>query len=285
MPLGIGQRAGTGTINRTTASSGKSNLVGALLSVACGGPPTPDNIRGFDAWIQAEKPAGQPMQWNNPMNTTDRWHSSGIYPVGPGISIYPDPATGIMATARTIRGLDGMAGWPRILSSVRKGTLGTDLRNDAAGLLDGWGTSPTLVETILGGNPALAKLGSATTVGTVSGSGGTTTDSSGGTGLTNEADAAGRAVVYGLDWPFKEGADVLETLWKDNPLSAIAAGVLFISNPHNWLRLGMIVGGALTIWLGLVLISWHAFKASGVGQSTISAAKKVAPAAAAAALA
>jgi hypothetical protein len=112
--------------------------------------PTPSNVRGLNAWIAAEKPAGQAWQWNNPLNTTDRWRSVGIAPYGPGISIFPNALIGALATVRTILGMDNMAGWPAIDASLRRGTLGRDLKANP-GLTGNWGTNPSTIASLLGG--------------------------------------------------------------------------------------------------------------------------------------
>ncbi len=36
-----------------------------------GAQVSPGNLASLWSWTQAEKPRGQPMQWNNPLNTAD----------------------------------------------------------------------------------------------------------------------------------------------------------------------------------------------------------------------
>lgn len=132
-------------------------LSGAPLAICLFGgyPPTPSNIQGLAAWITGEKPHTpmgnvehvQAWQWNNPLNTTDRWHAR-VNNVGPGISVYPDPITGAMAQARTIKGMDGMRGWPEVDAALQAGKLGAELRATNGSIIGGWGTNPSTVASL-----------------------------------------------------------------------------------------------------------------------------------------
>lgn len=101
----------------------------------------------IEAQIACEKPAGDPLQWNNPLNTTLNYGGSyaANFPGNPGVQVYPDYSTGIAATAATLRG------------SLQSNLYSALQSGDVQGFLNalpGWGTSPSCVGPLVGAAPS-----------------------------------------------------------------------------------------------------------------------------------
>lgn len=120
----------------------------AAICTALPAPPTPSNLRGLNSWITCEN--GPKVTGNNPLNTSlDCCGAIGMK--NSVIPNYPNPAMGVLATVRTLHG-----GYSNAVSSLRRGTLGRDMRQNANRILtrdDGlhWGTSPSCIASGLGG--------------------------------------------------------------------------------------------------------------------------------------
>lgn len=64
-------------------------------------PVTPTSLGVLESWSVGEKPAGQTLQWNNPLNTTQA-AAGAISENAVGVKAYPTAAAGELATAQTI---------------------------------------------------------------------------------------------------------------------------------------------------------------------------------------
>jgi hypothetical protein len=105
------------------------------------GAPTSSTNRGtLWAWQRAEKPAGQPLQWNNPLNTTQPAQGSwGAHATGtPGVSVqgYPTLAIGAGATVATL----AHPYYPDIVAALRSSTPTPYWGSAARSELNTWGT-------------------------------------------------------------------------------------------------------------------------------------------------
>lgn len=125
--------------------------VQSLLSgvvVAVHAPTTPGNLLGLLAWHAAE---GGTAAFN-PLNTT-LWQpgSTAYNSFGPGgayhVRNYPDPTTGVRATALTIEN----GHYPHVLAALRAGQLAEQIEQGGPILhdLDVWGTGGAHVQAWL----------------------------------------------------------------------------------------------------------------------------------------
>lgn len=104
-----------------------------------GAPVTPENIRFLEAWKRAEGGSD-----DNPFNTTMNAPGATVFN-SVGVKRYPDIATGVDATVRTI--LEDHPGYAGILDALRVGSDARAAANALAG--SAWGTGG-LVQKILG---------------------------------------------------------------------------------------------------------------------------------------
>jgi hypothetical protein len=141
-PVGSGSSLGVGDGGGSYASA-----AAAILS-AGHWPASASNLQGLSAIIACEKPAGQPWQWNNPMNTEQNHTGQGTPTYGAVLS-FPSPAIGALNNALTIR----QPNFARMAAALAAGNLADALRADPAGTLAGWGTGPDCVRSRIGSIP------------------------------------------------------------------------------------------------------------------------------------
>lgn len=124
----------TGSAGSASATATETSWIKAFLG-DLKAPASAANISSVQAWISHEKPAGQPLQWNNPLNIgtpgSDSAGRTGTYPVGPGIAMYDTPASGAHADAGFIL----KNGYTQILSQLQGGK---GLRTGAGSDLSRW---------------------------------------------------------------------------------------------------------------------------------------------------
>jgi hypothetical protein len=161
-------------------------------------PPTPNNVRGLNAWSDCEGGA----KYNNPLNTS--LHTSGVSGTQPGVNIpiYRSAAAGVAATVRTLNG-----GYNNATGALRHGNLGDELKNNATRIFsrnDGahWGTDPNCVTRVLGGHVSApgASGGVSATPDSSSSTGGVvgTLAAATGIGLTLPVVVVGLVLVAGI---------------------------------------------------------------------------------------
>lgn len=124
----------TGSAGSASATATETSWIKAFLA-DLKAPSSAANISSIQAWIGHEKPSGQPLQWNNPLNIgtpgSDSQGRTGTYPVGPGIAMYDTPANGAHADADFIL----KNGYSQILSQLQGGK---GLRTGAGSDLSRW---------------------------------------------------------------------------------------------------------------------------------------------------
>lgn len=100
-----------------------------------GAPVTPTNLDTLARWSRAEKPAGQPLQWNNPLNTTQ--NEPGATSVNSvGVKSFSSLSSGVAATVTTL--LNG--NYNSIVSSLRASKPPEEWEGEARRELGVWGT-------------------------------------------------------------------------------------------------------------------------------------------------
>lgn len=134
--------ASTSTTDATgvdaVTGQGGGDFFGQVLS-GVGAPDTPENRRALQAWQQAEGGSA-----DNPFNTTQDAPGAVSFN-SVGVKRYPDMATGVQATIRTL--LNGRYG--NIISALKSG-------KDAMSVADAitnspWGTGGLVTKVLLGG--------------------------------------------------------------------------------------------------------------------------------------
>jgi hypothetical protein len=117
---GSGSSTNGGSAGSTRASGSELSWIRAFLKDV-NAPDAAANIASVTDWISHEKPPGNPLQWNNPLNIgtpgSDSTGRIGTYPVGPGIAMYDTPTDGAHADADFLL----QNGYPQILSLLREG--------------------------------------------------------------------------------------------------------------------------------------------------------------------
>jgi cell wall-associated NlpC family hydrolase len=112
--------SGGGKAGNTAASASEASWIKAFLRNV-NAPASAANLASVEDWISHEKPAGQPLQWNNPLNIGTPGSNPagrvGTYPIGPGIAEYDNPTDGAHADADFLLN----NGYPQILSLLRAG--------------------------------------------------------------------------------------------------------------------------------------------------------------------
>lgn len=133
-----------GAAGAALAIPGDATAATGILA-AGGWPATADNVAGLNAWIACEKPAGQPMQWNNPLNTAQDHGQGGHPPPGYFVLEFPTPAAGFRANAMTIQ----QTNFTAIASALKAGRLGSAIKMSGGSVLGNWGTNPACVASRL----------------------------------------------------------------------------------------------------------------------------------------
>ena len=101
-----------------------------------------ENRRLLAAWSRAE---GGSARWN-PLNTTQSWPGASLYNAA-GVKNYPNPASGIAATAATL--LNGR--YDGLVGDLRNGDLAApDMVRRNTTEIHTWGTNPLLILQLLG---------------------------------------------------------------------------------------------------------------------------------------
>jgi len=143
-----------------------------------GAPATPTNLQTLWAWTAFEKPAGQPTQWNNPLNTTQPFPGAQNQN-SVGVKSYPNISAGAQATSQTL--LNGY--YPALVQALRSSTPRSSFSPQVLANLTTWGSksfvknigkdvgSPTASTTTSA--PANTATNSLDLVGAISGFGGT----------------------------------------------------------------------------------------------------------------
>lgn len=126
-----------------TTQGAAQAIVGGL-----GLTPTALRIALLRAWIACEKPAGQPWQWNNPLNTTQPGYGSTSTGNAKGVRVYPTPAEGVAAIVATLRS----GNYPKILAGLTQAHAA--LFFNSASEWGRWGTDRACVQRVYGSGPA-----------------------------------------------------------------------------------------------------------------------------------
>lgn len=124
------------------AAPGVANWQKQILT-GVGAPVTPQNLKAFNAWAQAEGGTAS----NNPFNTTEPMPGATSYN-SVGVRNYLNPQQGINATIQTLKGPIGNYG--PILAALRAGNNPMAVAKAIAG--SQWGTGSGVIN-VLGGQP------------------------------------------------------------------------------------------------------------------------------------
>lgn len=117
------------------ADSNDWNMWAQATLTGIGAPVTPTNLDTLRRWTAAEKPAGMPVQWNNPLNTTQP--APGSTTVNSvGVRSFANLTSGVAATVQTL--LNG--NYNSIVSSLRTSKAPEEWDPEARRELGVWGT-------------------------------------------------------------------------------------------------------------------------------------------------
>lgn len=201
-------------------------------------PDTPDNEAAFLTWFNAEQPPNGPNAPFNPLNVQD-----SAWPLNAsGQSIYPDWSTGVHSTANVIR-QPNMSGIltalelgnnaPAVLTAIQDspwagGHYGGQLPGELSSTLSNW---DTLANGIVAGQSATNQQ--------------ILTDPGGVGGLisgNNPVSGVAHALTGWTDAIVKVGGYAVSAL-------------KFLTDPHSWVRIGMVLGGVALIAVAYGIIN------------------------------
>lgn len=217
-----------------------------------GAPTTPENFKSLWDWTTYEKPSGQPIQWNNPLNLTQRKAPYGSWPnsrpsgVG-SVVAFSDPQSGASATAQNL-----VAGYPAIVQLLQQSTphqlWGTS--RPARAEITTWGTNTAWLNS--SSSPPNASNNFQAQ------SGGIGSSASGGGNPVQDALNEALSVVPGL-----------------SPLAALSGTGSSGQNPA--ISIAELAAGVLIMLVGVIILAVIALKASNVPQGVAKVAAVATP--------